>query len=123
MFFDVLSEMINNASPFYFYVGLLWSMVGALQLINMDMQNFRRNHYFHVKNVYTFQVDSALIQEPSIRNQAVITWLTHKTKRIEAPDDDSDDASFSISKQIKEIRGGLYWKNKVYSLPLKNIAF
>lgn len=123
MFFDVLSEMINSTSPLYFYVGFLWSMVGAFQLINMDMHQFRKHHHLHVKNIYTFQVDMALIQEPTVKNRAVKTWLTHKMKRIEAPDDDSDDPSFSIFQQIKEIRGGLLWKNKLYSHPLENIAF
>ncbi|MBU5467572.1 hypothetical protein KQI49_12155 [Virgibacillus sp. MSJ-26] len=123
MFFDLLSELINNTSPFYLYVGLLWSMVGALQLINMDMHKFRKNHYLYVKNVNTFQVDTTLIQEPMVGNDAVITWLTHKTKRIETPDDDSDVDSSSISKQIIKIRGGLFWKNKLYSRPLENIAF
>lgn len=123
MFFDLISELINNTSPFYLYVGLLWSMVGALQLINMDMHEFRKHHYLYVKNVNTIQVDTALIQEPVVRNDAVITWLTHKTKRIETPDDDSDDDSSSISKPIIKIRGGLFWKNKLYSRPLENIAF
>jgi len=123
MFFDIISDLVNNTSPLYLYVGLLWSMMGAFQLINMDMNQFRKHHHFHIKRVYTFQVDTALIEKPDVKNRSFKTWLTHKKKRIEAPDDDSDDDSFSIFQQIKEIRGGLFCKNILYSLLLKNIAF
>lgn len=104
------------------YVGVLWSMVGALQLINMDMDRFKKHQHLYVKHTYRFQASTALIQEPIVIDMDIKTWLIHKMKRLESPDDDSDDDSFSLFNHNQEIRGGKHWTINLYSHSLKNIV-
>ncbi|HLR52207.1 MAG TPA: hypothetical protein VK072_04955 [Candidatus Avamphibacillus sp.] len=122
MIFEFIGDILSNSSPLYMYIGILWSMVGAVQLINMDMGRFRKYHRLHIRQTYTFRVERALIQEPIVINKDIRSWLIHKMKRIESPDDDRDDDSFSSFNQIKEIRGGKLWKSRLYSHSLKNIV-
>jgi|SRR5699024_655455 len=123
MIFEFIGDMLSNSSPLYMYIGILWSMVGAIQLINMDMGKFRKYHHrLHIRQAYTFRVERALIQEPIVINKDIRAWLTHKMKRMESPDDDNDEDSFSFFDEIKEIRGGKHWINHLYSHSLKNIV-
>lgn len=122
MLLEVISDMLTSSSPLYMYVGVLWSMVGAIQLINMNMDRFRNHHSFYVRQAYKFQEKSALIQEPIVIHKDIKSWLMLKMKLIDAPDDDSDADAFSLFTQTKEIRGGRHWKNHLYSHSLKNIA-
>lgn len=122
MFFEIFSDMINNISPFYMYIGVLWSAAGALQLINMNLHTFSREHHIYIRHSYNFEVNSALMEKPNVRNMEIKTWLIQKLKQIDAPDDDSDILNFSDLYQITQIRGGQFWIRNLYSRSLKNIA-
>ena len=122
MIFEILSDMINNTSPLYMYVGVLWSAVAALQLINMNLHTFSRDHHIYIRHSYNFEVDSALVKKPIVKNMDIKTWLIQKLKRIDAPDDDSDVPYFSDLNQITQIRGGQFWIRNLCSRSLKNIA-
>ncbi|RKQ33952.1 hypothetical protein [Oceanobacillus halophilus] len=120
MLLELFNEMFYEFSPFYFYLSI------ALSLITIDIFYVNLEHKAFENQLYIRKSHDVKIQQ--LPRQIIIprvieirNWITTKTKRIEAPDDDSDAHSFSLFPSIK-YRGGKQWKQHLYSLLLKNIA-
>lgn len=122
MILELMSDLFNDMSPFYMYVGVLWSVIGAIRLINMDMGHFTKQHRFYVRHTYHLQNKKALMKEPLVMSMDMLTWLVHKMKQREVPDEDNDEPSSNFFIPKQKIRGGINWKFILYSHPLKNIV-
>lgn len=119
---ELLTEFINDISPFYFYLSILLSAVSVLRIANVHLQRFVSNQNFYGQGQAP-KIQNPPIPEPIGEISGVRSWITLKVKRIEAPEDDTD--SDPIRKNISHLftqRGGLRWKINLYSLSLKNMA-
>src|SRR5699024_12841337 len=96
MVLDLLNEFINGTSPFYFYFNLLWSTVGALQLIHFNVHQFMKYRELHTIHSAKVQVEKFSTYEPIVENLEISIWLTNKFKQIEAPDNHKDIDSYSF---------------------------
>ncbi|WP_099157532.1 hypothetical protein [Virgibacillus ndiopensis] len=119
---EVLYDLLGEISPFYFYISIVLSMICAYRFLNMDMHNTMMDN-----NVYTREAHASKIQflpkrEPIGEIPEIHNWITNTTKRIDAPDDDSDNDSFSFITKYIIIRGGQQCKIVLYSLFSRNIA-
>ncbi|WP_337019606.1 hypothetical protein [Oceanobacillus massiliensis] len=120
MLIELLSDLLNECSPIYLYLSLLVTII-QFELIQLDDHNkmfkndvqTRKSHALRFQLLPLQKINAAMID---IRN-----WIANRTKRIEIPDDDKEDPSFSISHSNIN-RGGVTWKQLLYSPNLKNIA-
>jgi len=120
MFLELLSELLNEFSPMYFYLGILLSII-QFEHIQFDYQKHIYQNDVFIRKSHALQFQLLILPEaPSVTVQKR-NWLAHKTKRIEAPDDDKEDSSFSIfNKKIN--RGGQKWRQLLYSQNLRYTA-
>ncbi|MDY0406411.1 hypothetical protein P5G51_014335 [Virgibacillus sp. 179-BFC.A HS] len=119
---ELLTEFINDISPFYFYLSILLSAVSVMHIANVHLQRF-----MHKANFYT-EGQAPKEQAPPVPEQindtrGVRNWITLKVKRMEAPKEDADLPSKSATNSLMFIfQGGLRWRKNLYSLSLKNMA-
>ncbi|SES91528.1 hypothetical protein SAMN05216389_103165 [Oceanobacillus limi] len=122
MLLELLHEMLNEFSPFYLYLSAIISVFYLNRIYIGVKHNVLENH-FYIRKWHDVQIQ--LLPEMKIipRVLEMRNWITTKTKRIEAPDDDTDAPSFSFN-HMNKLRGGQQWKQQknLYSLSLKNIA-
>ncbi|MUV38632.1 hypothetical protein JNUCC1_02486 [Lentibacillus sp. JNUCC-1] len=119
MLIELLNEILNDTSPFYFYISMFWAAAGAVKLIHMHkpVSIKQRLHFRKSPGIYENTVFS---QQPFTENMSIQTRLTHIFKRIDAPDDDRDDQVLLISNPTRKIQGGLLCNTHLYSRSLKN---
>ncbi|WP_249870665.1 hypothetical protein [Oceanobacillus saliphilus] len=120
MFIELLSEFLNEFSPIYIYLSLLISVL-HFEFGQLNEQNrlFKNDWYAQKSNTLQFQMTS--FPEMNVAAITIRNWIANKTKRIETPDDDKEDSSFSIFYSTKN-RGGQKWKQHLYSPNLRIIA-
>lgn len=119
---ELINELVNDMSPFYSYISILLTIVCSYQFISIGVQGITRNNDILTREYHDIRVRLLPMQELYGEIAEVLDWLTRKTKRIAAPDDDTDNHSFSFIKLSLLIRGGQQWKIILYSLFLKNTA-
>ncbi|MCM3400359.1 hypothetical protein [Oceanobacillus profundus] len=117
MLVELLSELFNEFSPIYFYIGLLLSII-PLRIYNQP-NTYQTDVYLRRSHALQFQ----LLSLPDLTATAldIRNWITNRTKRIEVPDDNEEDSSSLVFYRYKNL-GGLKWKQLLYSSKLKNIA-
>ncbi|WP_217587992.1 hypothetical protein [Lentibacillus saliphilus] len=119
MLIELLNELLNDASPFYFYVSMFGTAAAAMKLIHMNAP-VSIKHRLHIKRTIAIQNAASFPDQPFTENMEIQTWLTHIFKRIDAPDDDADGHTSSYFNDMNNIRGGQTWKKHLYSHSLKN---
>lgn len=121
MFIELLYELLGEVSPMYFYLGVVLSVIFSYRLMQIDMSNTLMKNHDYIKESHALHFKLLPKQEPLGEAEEIHDWIVHTTKRIDAPDDDTDNQSFSFIKSMIK-RGGQQWKRILYSLSLKNIA-
>ncbi|WP_339229023.1 hypothetical protein NSQ77_04265 [Oceanobacillus sp. FSL K6-2867] len=116
MLIELLSELFNEFSPIYFYIGLLLAII-PIRIYNQP-NTYQTDVYIRKSHALQYQLLS--VPELTATILEIRNWLTHKTKRIEIPDDNEEDSS-SFDFCYKN-QGGLIWKQNLYSPHLRNIA-
>src|SRR5699024_8588756 len=117
MAFELLYELLNETSPFYFYFSLFLSALGAIKLIQFDhLHKFIGHRYVYTQEAHAIQIQSAPVQESIGETTDILDWIVKKAKRFDAPDDDTDDHSFSFFKTTRKKRGGASWSKNLYSI-------
>ncbi|MBP2076826.1 hypothetical protein [Oceanobacillus polygoni] len=117
MFIELLSELLNEFSPIYFYIGLLLSII-PIRIYNHP-NTYQTDMYIRRSHALQFQLLS--VPELTATVLDIRSWITNKTKRIEIPDDNEED-SFSLGFYRYKNRGGQKWNQLLYSSNLRNIA-
>ncbi|GAA0594621.1 hypothetical protein GCM10009001_08430 [Virgibacillus siamensis] len=113
MFFELLYDVVGEISPIYFYLSIIFTLVCSYRIMNMNIHHpIIRNHDYakecHAIYIKLLPINVTIGQIVEIHN-----WITHTTKRIDTPDDDSDHHSFSLQKKL--LRGGQIWGKNLYS--------
>lgn len=121
MFLELLYELISDISPLYFYLSIILSIICAYKIMNFGLNRFLNKHdvSIHDQQLFITRFNQNMIPSGQLFEQQ--NWLAKKTMRIEAPDDDSDNESFSFLNKFSMKRGGTKCRNILYSLSLKNI--
>ncbi|WP_156288684.1 hypothetical protein [Oceanobacillus salinisoli] len=120
MLLEIINELLNELSPFYCYLSVFISIV-YLERIRFEWQQHGLENQLYIRKCHEVEFRLLPKQKCIPRIIEIRNWITTKTKRIEAPDDDSEAPSFSFIHSI-QLRGGKQWKQNLYSLSLKNIA-
>lgn len=120
MLLDLISDLMYDISPFYLYISIIISVITTLKIFKINM------HYVSQQNIGLHRDIITNIQSlPSIEIIGEIlrsqTLLTKTVKRLEAPEDDTDDYHFSFYLIYRIKRGGRRWNKNLYSLFLRNI--
>ncbi|MDY0395862.1 hypothetical protein ACFSMW_00870 [Virgibacillus halophilus] len=119
---ELLTEFINDVSPFYFYLSILLSAVSVLHIANVHLHRFVNDQGFYAQGQAP-KIQLPPIPEPIGEITGIRNWITLKVKRTEAPEDDTDsDPIRKNTAYLFILRGGLRWKINLYSLSLKNMA-
>ncbi|WP_085992929.1 hypothetical protein [Oceanobacillus senegalensis] len=118
MLLEFIYEMMNDLSPLYIYLSLAVSIL-YLDSIHMNVQPYENQVY--IRRWHEIQIQLLPKQDIIPRITEIRSWITTKTKRIDAPDDDTEAHSFS-SLINQNNRGGKQWNQHLYSPLLKNIA-
>ncbi|WP_093210283.1 hypothetical protein [Sediminibacillus albus] len=121
MFIELLNEVLNEASPFYFYVGFFLAAYCAFSFSFMSMPLRAKSKEAVTRNYYATRFRLLPIETRLGEIAEILDWITEKSKRKEGPEDDSDNHFLSFTKQNQK-RGGEQWTNILYSHSLKNIA-
>ncbi|PAV29662.1 hypothetical protein CIL05_09825 [Virgibacillus profundi] len=122
MLIEILFDILSDFSLLYFYVSIILSIFCAYQITHFSLFNIKKMNECYTREHHSIQARQ--IPLVSVVGEVIEKrdWLTNKTKRIEAPDDDAEIHSFSLVNKRTIKRGGQQWKNILYSLSLKNIA-
>ncbi|HLR09555.1 MAG TPA: hypothetical protein VK136_09940 [Bacillota bacterium] len=100
MAFELLYELLNETSPFYFYFSLFLSALGAIKWIQFDhWHKFIGQRYVYTKETHAIQIQSAPVQKSINETTDIMDWMIKKAKRFDAPDDDTDDHPSLFSKR------------------------
>lgn len=121
MIIELIYELLGEISPMSFYLGLVLSIICSYRLMNVNMHHTITRNHDYTKECHAIHFKQLPKHEPLGEIREVHNWITHTTKRIDAPDDDTDNRSFSF-KKTPTIRGGQQWERILYSLSSKNIA-
>lgn len=121
MLIELLYELLGEMSPMYLYLGIVFSIICSSHLMYAGFHNTMMNNYVYTRKCHALHFKLLPKQEQAGAVIEVRNWITHTTKRIDAPDDDTDNQPFSFIKITKK-RGGQQCKRILYSLSLENIA-
>jgi hypothetical protein len=121
MLLEFLYESLSDLSPLYLYLSVLLSMIFALRFMPFFMESFAENSKLYRQKLHARKAKLVQMQAPKTVLIEKRNWLSRKTKRIEAPDDDTDSESFLLQ-AINKKQGGTTWKSNLYSHSLRNIA-
>ncbi|WP_164669873.1 hypothetical protein [Virgibacillus doumboii] len=121
MIIELLYELLGEMSPMYFYLGFALSVMYSIRVLNVDMNNTFMSSHDYAKECHALSFRQLPDQEPLGEIDDIHNWITHTTKRIDAPDDDTDNHSFSFTNNTI-LRGGPQWTKNLYSLSFRNIA-
>ncbi|QKY70718.1 hypothetical protein [Lentibacillus sp. CBA3610] len=122
MIIEMLSELFAETSPLYFYFSVFLSVLGPVKFTQFGLHKFIGHAHVSTKKSHAIQIQSAPIQESIGGTTDIMDWIVTKAKRIDAPDDDTDDHTFSFFKTMMKKRGGHKWNENLYSHLRKNIA-
>ncbi|MUK87802.1 hypothetical protein GMD78_05225 [Ornithinibacillus sp. L9] len=120
MFLEMINDFANEFSPLYLYVSAVLSIFYLNRFYNGVHHSVWENH-LHIRKWHEIQIQLLPNQIMIPRLIEFRNWIAIKTKRIEAPDDDTDADSFSLFQAMK-LRGGKQWRKHPYSLSFENIA-
>ncbi|WP_284139602.1 MULTISPECIES: hypothetical protein [unclassified Virgibacillus] len=118
MFMELLTELINETSPFYFYLSIMLSAISSMHFIHLDMHRFVTEHNkFYTKKASLVDCQPARERKPLGEISEVQHWIFQKAMRMDGPDDDTDGNSFCFFNQLKKKQGGsqLQWQKNLYS--------
>lgn len=121
MLFDLLYEVVGEISPMYFYLSIILSIICSYRMMNMGMHHSIISNHDYTKECHAIHMKLLPMHEPISQITEIHNWITHVTKRIDAPDDDTDVHTFSFQKH-QILRGGKLWRKNLYSLSEKNIV-
>lgn|GEM_PF-2172031 len=114
---DLLYELLVDSSPIYVYIGIIVSAVCVYQLLRFRHAGIRTENYSYLRAVHAQEaVQSAHLAAKDMQFDRY-TWIAHKTKRIETPDDDGDHSTFSFLYRYHILRGGPIWLNLHSPIP------
>ncbi|WP_188456341.1 hypothetical protein [Virgibacillus oceani] len=119
---ELLYDLLGEISPLYFYISIVLSMICAYRFFNMDMHNTLMDNNIYTRESHASKIQLLPKREPIGEIPEIHKWITNTTKRIDAPDDDSDNDSFSFINKEKINRGGQQCKIVLYSHFSRNIA-
>ncbi|GGB61600.1 hypothetical protein F3157_09470 [Virgibacillus dakarensis] len=119
---ELVNDLMSDITPLYLYLSIALSMICAYRGISLNMHMINQNNDFATRQWHAARFRLLPRQEDLGANTEIQNWIATKTKRIEAPDDDTDAHSFLFSTATKKKRGGQQWKENLYSHPLQNIA-
>lgn len=115
---ELLNELVSDISPIYFYISILLTIVCTYQLFLITGKGNIGNNNVFIRKYHAIKVRLLPMQELFGEIIGIHDWITKKTKRKAAPDDDTDHPSFSFLSTFLQIRGGQSCKI-IYSLSLK----
>lgn len=124
MILELLSELFadTSTSPLTFYVTIFLSVIGPIKFSQFGLHKFIGHAHVYTRKSHAIQSQSAPIQESIGETTDIMDWIVQKAKRIDAPDDDTDDNNFSFFQAMMKKRGGQPWNEHLYSHSTKNIA-
>ncbi|MFD1361228.1 hypothetical protein [Lentibacillus salinarum] len=122
MIIEILHELFADTSPFYVYFSICLSVIGTINLTQFDLHQFIGHAHVYTRESHAIQIQSAPIQASIGEATDIMDWIVQKAKRIDAPDDDTDDHTLSFFKTTMKKRGGPRWNEHLYSRLPKNIA-
>lgn len=120
MLLELINDVFMNSSIFYVYFGVIFLTIGIRQLYILH-QGWQADTSFSLKQHQYIKVDVNSFEQRVLMNELFIVWFVKTFKRIDKPDDDKEDDSFSYFKWDLKIRGGQLWKQTAYSQPYENI--
>lgn len=123
MFLDLFNDLFINSSLFYVYFGVLLTTIGIHQFGYLRYTMVTTRSEFVIKDCNNVKLDLEGLKKPVFSNESFIVWFIVTFKRIDLPDDDKEDATFSNFIHMLKIRGGQKWAKTTYSPLLKNIVF
>ncbi|MFC4558986.1 hypothetical protein ACFO3D_12360 [Virgibacillus kekensis] len=118
MLIELLYELIGEASPMSLYLGIALSLIGHQQLMNIGQLETGLSQYDYIHELHNHYYNLQPRHESTIPVRDIYNWITHTTKRIDSPDDDSDNHSFSFPYNQHKRGGHNDWKKTLYSLSL-----
>ncbi|WP_047981087.1 hypothetical protein [Ornithinibacillus contaminans] len=121
MLLEFISELFSDFSPIYIYLSVLFSMILALQIVPFVTDSLMKHRKLSKAELHARACNTIHLQEPKPMQAEERNWLVRKTKRIEAPDDESDSESFLFQTTLKK-QGGAQWNIDLYSHSFGNIV-
>lgn len=121
MAIELLYDLLAEVSPMYFYLSIILSMVFTFRMVDINVSSTMMANQKYTKEYHALAFKRLPIDDAREDSHDVQDWITHTTKRIDVPDDDGDNHSFSFYPS-KQKRGGSQWDKNLYSLSLESIA-
>lgn len=117
---ELINELINDASPVYFYLSILLTVASACSFSTIQFGDMLDTHHFQIRESHNERYRLLPIQELFGMCDEIFQWVVKKANRITAPDDDTDHSSFSLRAMDLIQRGGNICAIILYSLFLRN---
>ncbi|WP_053219314.1 hypothetical protein [Virgibacillus senegalensis] len=116
---ELLNELLNEASPFYFYVSMILAIYCAFGFSVIAYSSLSKSSEMVTRDYHAIQFRLLPVAARLTETCLVTTWIASKVKRKDGPEDDADHHTFSLYNQKHILRGGKQWRNILYSQPLK----
>lgn len=122
MILDIISQLNSDIHPMYLYLTLYMAILCSYGMVyvanyHLTKNNGIMNQHQHKATLYLQDFFNTLSQIQAIHN-----WLTKKTKRKDAPDDDEDNQTSSATDLFLLLRGGKSCLSNLCSHSLRNIV-
>ncbi|MEF2292762.1 hypothetical protein [Virgibacillus dokdonensis] len=103
---DLLNELMNDASPVYFYLSILFTLSSAYSFTAIQPRHIMESRYLQIREYHNERYRLLPIQELFGMCDEIFQWVVKKANRITSPDDDADHSFFSFKGQNVLQRGG-----------------
>src|SRR5690625_1191339 len=117
MFLEMINDVVMGSSIFYLYFGMVMMTIGISKLFIVHQSTWRTRTNISLKDNQSIKISVSAFERPLISHELFIIWFVKSFKRIDKPDDDLEDPSFSYLYKKVKIRGGQLWKKATYSQP------
>lgn len=122
MLVELLNEILNEASPFYFYVSWILTVFCLFNFVYLSFHARKDSSELMIRDYHANQYRLLPSSTWNKTGRSILNWITAKTKRKDSPEDDDDNLSFSLYTSIAKKRGGKLCTSILYSPSLKNIV-
>ncbi|WP_289890778.1 hypothetical protein [Virgibacillus pantothenticus] len=117
---DLINELINDASPVYFYLSILLTMASEYSFTAIQFGHMMDTHHLQIREYHNERYRLLPIQELFGMCDEIFQWVVKKASQITSPDDDTDHSPFSLQFMDLLQRGGKICTIILYSLFLRN---
>lgn len=122
MILDIISQFNSDIHPMYLYLTLYMAILCSYGMVYVANYHLTKTNSIIKQHQHRSSLHLQDIFHILSQIQAIHNWITKKTKRTDAPDDDEDNQTSSANDLFLLLRGGKSCLSNLCSHSSRNIV-